>query len=84
MIEEKIQESFNENRDELRQKAKKQIEKVQSETNRTYSLNRQENINPSSHKTNSLDPGFKLKSKYLELYKFTKIKKSYFYNVQRM
>ncbi|GFT05327.1 retrovirus-related Pol polyprotein from transposon 297 [Trichonephila clavipes] len=79
---------FQEQRDALRQDAKKQFYKVQDENRRTYNLRRRQ-----AHKYQLDDlvaikrtqfgPGLKLKQKYLGPYKVTKVKHNDTYDVEK-
>ncbi|GFT81522.1 transposon Tf2-6 polyprotein [Trichonephila clavipes] len=78
----------NEQRDALRQDAKKQIYKVQDENRRTYNLRRRQAHKYQLHdlvaiKRTQLGPGLKLKQKYLGPYKVTKVKHNDSYDVEK-
>lgn len=89
LIEEESRKLFEENRGDLRQKAKEQIMKVQEENRKTYNLRRKP---PTKYQVGDLvaikrtqqGPGLKLKSKFLGPYKVTKIKDFDTYDVQQM
>lgn len=79
LVEEEFQSHFEENRDDLRKKAKEQISKVQEENRRTYNLRRK---NAPKYKEGDLvaikrtqvGPVRKLRAKYLGPYIITKAK----------
>ncbi|GFT71625.1 transposon Ty3-I Gag-Pol polyprotein [Trichonephila clavipes] len=77
-----------EQRDALRQDAKKQIYKVQDENRRTYNLRRRQAHKYKLHdlvaiKRTQFGPGLKLKQKYLGPYKVTKVKHNDTYDVEK-
>ncbi|GFU16495.1 transposon Ty3-I Gag-Pol polyprotein [Trichonephila clavipes] len=77
-----------EQRDALRQDAKKQIYKVQDENRRTYNLRRRQAHKYQLHdlvaiKRTQFGPGLKLKQKYLGPYKVTKVKHNDTYVVEK-
>ncbi|GFS75032.1 transposon Ty3-I Gag-Pol polyprotein [Trichonephila clavipes] len=79
---------FQEQRDALRQDAKKQIYKVQDENRRTYNLRRRQAHKYQLHdlvaiKRTQFGPGLKLKQKYLGPYKVTKVKHNDTYDVEK-
>ncbi|GFV43082.1 hypothetical protein TNCV_5027721 [Trichonephila clavipes] len=79
LLNDEITAQFQEQRDALRQDAKKQIYKVQDENRRTYNLWRRQAHKYQLHdlvaiKCTQFGPGLKLKQKYLEPYKVTKVK----------
>ncbi|GFU72219.1 transposon Tf2-6 polyprotein [Trichonephila clavipes] len=79
LINDEITAQFQEQRDALRQDAKKQIYKVQDENRRTYNLRRRQAHKYQLHdlvavKRTQFGPGLKLKQKYLGPYKVTKVK----------
>ncbi|EFN82012.1 hypothetical protein EAI_14405, partial [Harpegnathos saltator] len=73
-------------RDSLRAKAKEQISKIQEENRCTYNLRRKK---PLQYRLNDLvaikrvqlEPGKKLRAKYLDFYKITQVKSNDTYNV---
>ncbi|KYQ53535.1 hypothetical protein ALC60_00061, partial [Trachymyrmex zeteki] len=86
MVEQEIQSQFEIERNELRNRAKKQILKVQSENCKTYNLRRK----PASKyniddlvaiKRTQLGSGRKLRAKYLSPYRIQKIKPNDTYDV---
>ncbi|GFY57012.1 transposon Ty3-I Gag-Pol polyprotein [Trichonephila inaurata madagascariensis] len=88
LLNDEITAQFQQQRDALRQDAKKQIYKVQNENRRTYNLRSRQ-----AHKYQLYDlvaikriqfgPGLKLKQKYLGPYKVTKIKPNDIYDVEK-
>ncbi|GFY29855.1 transposon Ty3-I Gag-Pol polyprotein [Trichonephila clavipes] len=79
---------FQEQRDALRQDAKKQIYKVQDKNRRTYNLRRRQGHKHRLHdlvsiKRTQFGPGLKLKQKYLGPYKVTKVKHNDTYDVEK-
>lgn len=89
LIEEEFQEQFESNRDKLRQSAKEQILKVQSENRKTYNLRRRKpNIYKLGDlvavKKTQLGPGTKMKAKFAGPYKIIKIKFNGTYDVERV
>ncbi|GFW13026.1 hypothetical protein TNCV_3329581 [Trichonephila clavipes] len=88
LLNDEITAPFQEQREALRQDAKKQIYKVQDENHRTYNLRRKQ-----AHKYQLYDlvaikrtqfgPGLKLKQKYLGPYKVTKVKHNDTYDVEK-
>ncbi|GFX52461.1 hypothetical protein TNCV_4324781 [Trichonephila clavipes] len=88
LLNDEITAQFQEQRDALRQDAKKQIYKVQDENRRTYNLRRRQ-----AHKYQLRDlvaikrtqfgPGLKLKQKYLGPYKVTKVEHNDTYDVEK-
>lgn len=89
LIEEEFQEQFESGRDKLRQSAKEQIVKVQSENRKTYNLRRRK---PRVYKVNDLvaikktqlGSGTKLKTKFAGPYKIIKVKFNDTYDVERV
>ncbi|GFU23109.1 transposon Ty3-I Gag-Pol polyprotein [Trichonephila clavipes] len=78
LLNDEITAQFQEQRDALRQDAKKQIYKVQDENHRTYNLRRRQAHKYQLHdlvaiKRTQIGPGLKLKQKYLGPYKVTKV-----------
>lgn len=89
IIEDEILEEFDERREELRQQAKQQIEKIQNENRKTYNLrrrpSRQYNLNDLvAIKRTQVGPGSKLKPKYLGPYKISRIKGKNSYDVEKV
>ncbi|GFW94420.1 transposon Ty3-I Gag-Pol polyprotein [Trichonephila clavipes] len=86
LLNDDITAQFQEQRDALRQDAKKQIYKVQDENRRTYNLRCRQ-----AHKYQLLvaikrtqfGPGLKLKQKYIGPYKVTKVKHNDTYDVEK-
>ncbi|GFY71641.1 transposon Ty3-I Gag-Pol polyprotein [Trichonephila inaurata madagascariensis] len=79
---------FQEQRDSLRQDAKKQIYKPQDENLRTYDLRSRQAHKYQLHdlvaiKRTQFGPGLKLKQKYLGPYKVTKVKHNDTYDVEK-
>ncbi|GFX87939.1 transposon Tf2-9 polyprotein [Trichonephila clavipes] len=88
LLNDEITAQFPEQRDALRQDAKKQIYKVQDENRRTYNLRRRQAHKYQLHdlvaiKRSQFDPGLKLKQKYLGPYKVTKVKHNDTYDVEK-
>ncbi|GFU26089.1 hypothetical protein TNCV_5105471 [Trichonephila clavipes] len=88
LLNDEITAQFQEQRDALRQDAKKQIYKVQDENRRTYNLRRREAHKYQLHdlvaiKRTQFGPGLKLKQKYLGPYKVTKVKHDDTYDVEK-
>ncbi|GFW67427.1 transposon Ty3-I Gag-Pol polyprotein [Trichonephila clavipes] len=88
LLNDEITAQFQEQRDALRQDAKKQIYKVQDENRRTYNLRRRQAHKYQLHdlvaiKRTQFDPGLKLKQKYLGPYKVTKVKHNDTYDVEK-
>ncbi|GFS80609.1 hypothetical protein TNCV_3870301 [Trichonephila clavipes] len=88
LLNDEITAQFQEQRDALRQDAKKQIYKVQDETRRTYNLRRRQAHKNQLHdlvaiKRTQFGPGLKLKQKYLGPYKVTKVKHNDTYDVEK-
>ncbi|GFX00124.1 retrovirus-related Pol polyprotein from transposon 297 [Trichonephila clavipes] len=89
LLNDEITAQFQEQRNALRQDAKKQIYKVQDENRRTYNLRRRQAHKYQLHdlvsiKRTQLGPGFlKLKQKYLGPYKVTKVKHNDTYDVEK-
>ncbi|GFV01962.1 transposon Ty3-I Gag-Pol polyprotein [Trichonephila clavipes] len=87
LLNDEITAQFQEQRDALRQDAKKQIYKVQDENRRTYNLWRRQAHKYQLHdlvaiKCTQFGPGLKLKQKYLGPYKVTKVKHNDTYDVE--
>ncbi|GFW62313.1 transposon Ty3-I Gag-Pol polyprotein [Trichonephila clavipes] len=88
LLNDEITAQFQEQRDALRQDAKKQIYKVQDENRRTYNLRRRQAHKYQLHdlvaiKRTQFGPGLKLKQKYLGPYKVTKVKHNDTYDVEK-
>ncbi|GFW04182.1 transposon Tf2-11 polyprotein [Trichonephila clavipes] len=88
LLNDEITAQFQEQRDALRQDAKKQIYKVQGENRRTYNLRRRQAHKYQLHdlvaiKRTQFGPGLKLKQKYLGPYKVTKVKHNDTYDVEK-
>lgn len=88
LINDEIIAQFQQNRDDLRKDAKKQIYKVQDENRRTYNLRRKQAQKFQVHdlvaiKRTQIGPGLKLKQKYLGPYKVTKVKHNNTYDVEK-
>ncbi|GFW59161.1 retrovirus-related Pol polyprotein from transposon 17.6 [Trichonephila clavipes] len=88
LLNDEITAQFQEQRDALRQDAKKQIYKVQDENRRTYNLRRRQAHKYILHdlvaiKRTQFGPGLKLKQKYLGPYKVTKVKHNDTYDVEK-
>ncbi|GFU23856.1 transposon Ty3-I Gag-Pol polyprotein [Trichonephila clavipes] len=88
LLNDEITAQFQEQRDALRQDAKKQIYKVQEENRRTYNLRRIQAHKYQLHdlvaiKRTQFGPGLKLKQKYLGPYKVTKVKHNDTYDVEK-
>ncbi|GFV97549.1 hypothetical protein TNCV_2040571 [Trichonephila clavipes] len=88
LLNDEITAQFQEQRDALRQDAKKQIYKVQDENRRTYNLWRRQAHKYQLHdlvaiKRTQFGPGLKLKQKYLGPYKVTKVKHNDTYDVEK-
>ncbi|GFV79865.1 hypothetical protein TNCV_1726901 [Trichonephila clavipes] len=88
LLNDEITAQFQEQRDALRQDAKKQIYKVQDENRRTYNLRRRQTHKYQLHdlvaiKCTQFGPGLKLKQKYLGPYKVTKVKHNDTYDVEK-
>jgi len=87
-IEQEMSHHYDKTRKQLREDARKQIEKVQFENKTQYNLRRRD---PSKYHVNDLvaikrtqaGPGLKLKSKYLGPYRITKVKPCNTYNVEK-
>lgn len=89
LIEDEIVKNFDEQRDELRKNARKQISKVQQENQKTYNLRRRRarryQINDVvAIKRTQFGPGLKLKPKFLGPYKVTKVKANDTYDVTKV
>ncbi|GFW19935.1 hypothetical protein TNCV_866411 [Trichonephila clavipes] len=87
LLNDEITAQFQEQREALRQDAKKQIYKVQDENRRTYNLRRRQAHKYRPHdlvaiKRTQFGPGLKLKQKYLGPYKVTKVKHNSTYDVE--
>ncbi|GFX45786.1 transposon Ty3-I Gag-Pol polyprotein [Trichonephila clavipes] len=88
LLNDEITAQFQEQRDALRQDAKKQIYKVQDENRRTYNLRRRQARKYQLHdlgaiKRTQFDPGLKLKQKYLGPHKVTKVEHNDTYDVEK-
>ncbi|GFW02873.1 transposon Tf2-6 polyprotein [Trichonephila clavipes] len=88
LLNDEITAQFQEQRDALRQDAKKQIYKVQDENHRTYNLRRRQAHKFQLHdlvaiKRTQFGPGLKLKQKYLGPFKVTKLKHNDTYDVEK-
>ncbi|GFU92462.1 transposon Ty3-I Gag-Pol polyprotein [Trichonephila clavipes] len=88
ILKDEITAQFQEQRDALRQDAKKQIYKVLDENRRTYNLRRRQAHKYQLHdlvaiKRTQFGPGLKLKQKYLGPYKVTKVKHNDTYDVEK-
>ncbi|GFX43922.1 retrovirus-related Pol polyprotein from transposon 297 [Trichonephila clavipes] len=88
LLNDEITAQFQEQRDALRQDAKKQIYKVHDENRRTYNLRRRQAHKYQLHdlvaiKRTQFGPGLKLKQKYLGPYKVTKVKHNDTYDVEK-
>ncbi|GFU56824.1 transposon Ty3-I Gag-Pol polyprotein [Trichonephila clavipes] len=88
LLNDEITAQFQEQRDALRQDAKKQIYKVQDENRRTYNLRRRQAHKYQLHdlvaiKRTQFGPGLKLKQKYLGPYKVTKVKHNDTYDEEK-
>ncbi|GFU17796.1 transposon Tf2-8 polyprotein [Trichonephila clavipes] len=88
LLNDEITAQFHEQRDALRQDAKKQIYKVQDENRRTYNLRCRQAHKYQLHdlvaiKRTQFGPGLKLKQKYLGPYKVTKVKHNDTYDVEK-
>ncbi|GFX23414.1 transposon Tf2-6 polyprotein [Trichonephila clavipes] len=88
LLNDEITAQFQEQRDALRQNAKKEIYKVQDENRRTYNLRRRQAHKYQLHdlvaiKRTQFGPGLKLKQKYLGPYKVTKVKLNDTYDVEK-
>ncbi|GFX22932.1 transposon Ty3-I Gag-Pol polyprotein [Trichonephila clavipes] len=88
LLNDEITAQFQEQRDALRQDAKKQIYKVQDENRRTYNLRRRQAHKYQLHdlvaiKRTQFGPGLKLMQKYLGPYKVTKVKHNDTYDVEK-
>ncbi|GFV83813.1 hypothetical protein TNCV_2555991 [Trichonephila clavipes] len=88
LLNDEITAQFQEQRDALRQDAKKQIYKVQDENRRTYNLRRRQAHKYQLHdlvaiKRTQFGPDLKLKQKYLGPYKVTKFKHNDTYDVEK-
>ncbi|GFV77912.1 hypothetical protein TNCV_661 [Trichonephila clavipes] len=88
LLNDEITAQFQEQRDALRQAAKKQIYKVQDENRRTYNLRRRQAHKYKLHDLVAITrtqfgPGLKLKQKYLGPYKVTKVKHNDTYDVEK-
>ncbi|GFT20911.1 retrovirus-related Pol polyprotein from transposon gypsy [Trichonephila clavipes] len=87
-LNDEITAQFQEQRDALRQHAKKQIYKVQDENRRTYNLRCRQAHKYQLHdlvaiKRTDFGPGLKLKQKYRGPYKVTKVKYNDTYDVEK-
>lgn len=88
LLEEEITKDFENDRDELRQEAKQQIQKTQEENKKSYNLRRRP---PSQYKRGDIvaikrtqcGPGHKLKPKFLGPYRITKVKPGNTYDVEK-
>ncbi|GFW65663.1 hypothetical protein TNCV_3550861 [Trichonephila clavipes] len=88
VLNDEITAQFQEQHDALCQDAKRQIYKVQDENRRTYNLRRRQAHKYQLHdlvaiKRTQFGPGLKLKQKYLEPYKVTKVKHNDTYDVEK-
>ncbi|GFY13083.1 hypothetical protein TNCV_666451 [Trichonephila clavipes] len=87
LLKDEITAQFQEQRDALRQDAKKQIYKVQDENRRTYNLRRRQAHKYQLHDLVAIKrtpgPGLKLKQKYLGPFKVTKVKHNDTYDVEK-
>ncbi|GFX67740.1 hypothetical protein TNCV_1564421 [Trichonephila clavipes] len=83
LLNDEITAQLLEQRDALRQDAKKQIYKVQDENHRTYNLRRRQAHDQVAIKRTQFGPGLKLKQKYLGPYKVTKVKHNDTYDVEK-
>lgn len=88
-IEQEINRQYDDTRKQLRQDAKKQIEKVQMENRKQYNLRRRDpnkyHINELvAIKRTQLGPGLKLKPKFLGPYRISKVKQNDTYDVEKI
>ncbi|XP_074034151.1 uncharacterized protein [Leptinotarsa decemlineata] len=89
LLERDIIEMFNEERNALRENARKQIEKVQEENRRTYNLRRKKAKNYKEGdlvaiKRTQFGPGLKLAKKFLGPYEVLKVKPNERYDVLKV
>lgn len=86
MVEQALQSQFEEERDQMRMRAKEQILKVQSENCKTYNLRRKTALKHNvgdlvAIKRTQLGAGRKLRAKYLGPYRVEKVKPNDTYDV---
>uniref|UniRef100_A0A0A1XBC7 Transposon Ty3-G Gag-Pol polyprotein n=1 Tax=Zeugodacus cucurbitae TaxID=28588 RepID=A0A0A1XBC7_ZEUCU len=89
LIDEEIRLQYQEGRDEIRQHAKEQILKIQTENKKTYNLRRkpanQYTVNDLvAVKRTQFGGGLKLKPKYLGPYQIIKVKTNNTYDVKKV
>ena len=87
LLEKEFQQGFEENREDLREKAKEQISKVQEENRRTYNLRRRKATQYKEGdliaiKRTQLGPGRKIKAKFYEPYVVERAKSNETYDVK--
>jgi len=89
IVEQEIQSQFEEERNQIRTKAKEQILKVQAENCKTYNLRRKTALKHKvgdlvAIKRTQLGPGRKLRAKYLGPYRIEKVKTNDTYDVVKI
>lgn len=89
IIEQEFQARFEEERDQIRIKAKEQLSKIQAENCKTYNLRRKPSLKYAvgdlvAIKRTQFGPGRKLRAKYLGPYSIKKIKPNDTYDVSKI
>lgn len=89
VIEEEIRESFNDDRAEIRRRAKEEILKIQEENRKTYNKKRKQAQKYMANdlvaiKKTQFSTGAKLKPKNFGPYKVTKVKENHRYDIEKI